>query len=193
MSKKLFGWLSVFFACMVITGCNLEGTVTDEGGQPLSGLTVLLSGGQNVSTVTDGSGHFLFENVDSGSYTVTPQSEVYDFQPETRLFTVARSDIDGLDFMGTATIRVYTISGCVTENGQGLEDVSLAFLNMVDGSVVNTVTNNQGTFTFFSVLEGDYQITPVKVGYLFDPNMIPVTVDGGDSTDVDFAAHLNVV
>ena len=42
----------------------------DKTGNPIAGLTVELSGGG--TAITDGSGNYVFENVSSGSYTVTP-------------------------------------------------------------------------------------------------------------------------
>jgi hypothetical protein len=52
---------------------RLEGLVKDGTSQPVSGLTVQLvpsSAGRNQSTVTDLNGHFCFEDVVSGSYSL---------------------------------------------------------------------------------------------------------------------------
>ncbi len=51
---------------------SITGKFVDNSGNPIAGLTVKLSGDSNLTAVTDGSGTYGFENVATGSYTVTP-------------------------------------------------------------------------------------------------------------------------
>ncbi|MFN0138531.1 MAG: PKD domain-containing protein [Pyrinomonadaceae bacterium] len=66
---------------------SISGQITDASGNGLSGVTVNLSGEQNVSTQTSASGSYSFANVVSGgSYTVTPVKAGFRFGPSNRVF-----------------------------------------------------------------------------------------------------------
>ncbi len=51
---------------------NITGKFTDDSGNPIVGLTVQLSGASNANAVTDETGTYVFSDVGTGSYTVTP-------------------------------------------------------------------------------------------------------------------------
>jgi hypothetical protein len=69
------------------TAVTLHGRVHFDNGTPLAGVTVTLDGSASASVTTDSNGFYLFENLPvGGSYTVTPTSEGYYFNPESRSF-----------------------------------------------------------------------------------------------------------
>lgn len=51
---------------------TISGRFINKSGDPISGLTVKLSGDSDGTAITDESGNYVFENVSGGSYTVTP-------------------------------------------------------------------------------------------------------------------------
>ena len=68
---------------------SISGTVTEEDGTPISDISMLLiqhNQSSNLSTSTDGSGFYIFENLQEGQdYSVAPQSED-DFEPSNMRF-----------------------------------------------------------------------------------------------------------
>jgi len=82
----------------VIVGLNLisptaangvvSGTITDSQGHGVEGAVVSLNGTENRKTITDATGHYQFDNVEtSGFYTVTPSRANYSFGPTSRSFS----------------------------------------------------------------------------------------------------------
>src|SRR6185436_19953654 len=68
---------------------SISGQVTTPGGQPLAGVTVQMSGGASRKTITDSSGNYRFENVETDKfYIVTPLRLNYHFSPADRSFSL---------------------------------------------------------------------------------------------------------
>src|SRR5262249_45141037 len=88
----------------VSTG-NIYGTVTDESGAVLPGVTVTLSGPYGTKTVTTGTqGEFRFLNLDQGRYTL--KTTLTGFGHQTRDVTVNTGANLSLDFkMKVATVE----------------------------------------------------------------------------------------
>ena len=67
----------------------VSGRLTDLHGAPVAGSVVRLSGSQTRKTITDASGNYRFDNVEtSGFYTVTPARANYFFSPANRSFSM---------------------------------------------------------------------------------------------------------
>ncbi len=68
---------------------NIGGTIADAIGAPVSGVTINLSGTQSRETITDSSGSYSFDNVETnGFYTVTPSRANYTFSPGNSSFNL---------------------------------------------------------------------------------------------------------
>jgi len=97
-----------FFVCsLLITACNISGTVKmDDAGIP--GVTVRLSGAATAEVQTDGSGEFVFEDMDAGSYIVTmvpPTGYTRDISRRVRK-SEDYKDVEGIDFsMESGAVR----------------------------------------------------------------------------------------
>ena len=50
------------------------------------------------------------------------------------------------------------------------------------------LTDATGSFTFASVADGSYTVTPALSGYNYSPTSAPVTVSGADVTGLSFTA-----
>jgi hypothetical protein len=71
------------------TDGTIGGTITDTNGAPLAGTTISLSGSQSRETITDASGNYHFDGVETnGFYTVTPARVNYTFSPSNRSFSL---------------------------------------------------------------------------------------------------------
>ena len=75
---------------------ELSGTVTGEGGNPLPGVEVALSGDETDTDTTDDEGHYSFE-LAPGDYTVTPGLYGWFFDPVQREIELT-TDVTNADF-----------------------------------------------------------------------------------------------
>ena len=65
---------------------SISGKVTEAGDDPVVGVTITATGGY--TTTTDAFGAYAFNDLESGTYTLTPSKEGYNFVPESLMFTV---------------------------------------------------------------------------------------------------------
>ena len=91
------------FVSTVSAGCTLtseptaadgtiSGTITASDGAPVAGAVVNLTGSQSRKTITDATGNYRFDNVETnGLYTVTPSRANYGFSPANRSFNLVGS------------------------------------------------------------------------------------------------------
>jgi photosystem II stability/assembly factor-like uncharacterized protein len=74
---------------------TISGRITTPDGSPVGGAVMHLSGARSMTTVTDGSGNYHFDNVDTDNfYTVTPQLANYHFAPASRSFSLVGNMTD---------------------------------------------------------------------------------------------------
>lgn len=104
--KKLLALTLLFSVVFFFAGCSdddsptppaqtykISGTVTDASGNFLANVTVNLSGDKTASTTTDATGKYSFTDLQSGaSFTVTPVSNDYDFDPLNKAVTSISAD-----------------------------------------------------------------------------------------------------
>ncbi|WP_370616805.1 MSCRAMM family protein [Mumia qirimensis] len=168
----------------------VSGTVTDDDGTPLAGVTVTLQGpgGGTITTTTNGEGRYLFDDNPVGSgYVVSVQPPAgYTGTTERPPFAVDDAPVTGQDFVLTAPVSV---SGTVTGGGEGLGGVIVTLTPDGGGPAVTTVTGADGTYTFDGVPPGDGYAISVEppAGYDPEPPLGDVTVGDDDVTGQDFA------
>ena len=67
---------------------TIGGRITTSGGAPIAGTVVNLAGTQTRKTITDASGNYRFDGVETnGFYTVTPSRSNFSFSPANRSFS----------------------------------------------------------------------------------------------------------
>ena len=64
---------SEFSRCIEIQGAEIEGVVSYPDGTPVEGVKVKLSGKATAEQTTNQDGEYIFEELEEGDYTVTPQ------------------------------------------------------------------------------------------------------------------------
>jgi len=157
-----------------ITLYEVFGQVTYNG-NGLAGVTISFSDGlPSVTTNPDGS---WYQGGLTGSVTITPLLSGYTFNPSST--TVTGPNIN-VNFVASAIVTYYSVSGQVTYNGNGLGGVTISFS---DG-LPSVTTNSQGYWSQGG-LTGSVTITPSLSGYTFTPSSITVT---GPSSNVNFFA-----
>lgn len=143
---------------------SISGRVTD-GTDPLLGAVVSLAGDASHITTTDADGDFQFEGIlAGGNYTVMVTLRHYTFTSQA--VTNLLDDWNGA-FNGD--LIQYTISGHVTEGGNGLDAVTVT---LGGDQAATVITNSTGTFAFTVDAGGDYTVTATKPGYLFGPAIV---------------------
>ncbi len=91
---------------------TVSGRVTTGDGQPLAGVVMSLSGVASARTITDSSGQYRFENLDTGSlYTITPSIVNYSFTPANRSFNL----------LGNMTNAVFTATPNAVQTANPLD------------------------------------------------------------------------
>ncbi|BCS94854.1 hypothetical protein DSLASN_04860 [Desulfoluna limicola] len=91
--------LSFFLmSLLVLTGCNLEGKVVTYDGNVLEGVTVSLAGDATAEVATNNDGVYLFEELKSGNYIVTPKLDGFRFTPSSVSVEITEADVSGIDF-----------------------------------------------------------------------------------------------
>ena len=135
----------------------INGLVIDSDGNPMSDVTMNLTGDESQVTQTDSDGLFHFVNLTmNGNYNAQPNQIGYVFEESSKDFL----DITGEEtVVFTGTESTVTISGQVTdENGAGMAGVSLA----LGGSGTDqTFTDVNGNYSLLNVpAGGTYYISP---------------------------------
>jgi len=76
---------------------TISGRITTTEGAPLAGVTVRLSGANTLAAISDNTGSYRFDNLDTNNfYTVTPDFVNYHFTPANRSFSLVANHTDAV-------------------------------------------------------------------------------------------------
>lgn len=76
---------------------NISGTIT-QGGNPLAGVNVALTGSSTDSDTTNASGQYTLTGISGGSYLVTPSLAGYSFEPVSRNYPNRSTNVTDANF-----------------------------------------------------------------------------------------------
>jgi SdrD B-like domain len=165
---------------------GISGTLSPVVGG--SGATVTLSGAANATTTSDGAGNYSFSGLANGTYTVTPSHTGYTFNPSSMTATVNGASAAGINFTATPQVGpTFSISGTISPIAGG----SGATVTLSGATAATTITDSAGNYTFASLSNGTYAVTPSHTGYTFNPGVQTATVNGANVTGVNFTAQSN--
>jgi hypothetical protein len=150
-------------------------------GNPLSGVTVTLSGTNSATATTGPLGHYTFSNLPLGNYSVTVAKSGYAFAPSQRDIKVI-GDQTLADFVASQPV----IDGLVKSDGAPLSGVTVT---LSGNSSATTTTDAQGHYVFSNVTGGSNAVTPTKAGYVFIPGERDLNVTGSITLPDFTAAH----
>ncbi|GAP15711.1 Calx-beta domain/Carboxypeptidase regulatory-like domain/Right handed beta helix region [Longilinea arvoryzae] len=99
-------------------------------------------------------------------------------------------------WLGNAVIppATYTISGRITKDtavGDGLPGVSVLLQGDLPNEL-NTVTDENGYYSFSGLQNGNYFVSPGLQGYNFTPTSINITLAGADALDSNFIGTISL-
>jgi hypothetical protein len=156
---------------------SISGQVV-QGGSPLAGVGISLTGSAVRSAVTDSAGNYSFTGLISfGTYTVTPTMTFHLFSPSAQ--TIANPVADQMANF-SATLQTFSISGQLTQTGGLLPSVTVALTGTTSGS---TVSDSLGKFSFTGLTAGgNYTVTPSSALYRFSPPSQSFTNLSADQT-----------
>ncbi len=161
---------------------SISGTIS---GSVAEGVSVQLAGTATATVTTGADGGYIFTELTSGSYTISPSMDGHVFDPLALVVAVDGQDVSEQDFEATAHAGpTYDIAGTVELNGEGAADVSVHMTGPLSGSVL---TGADGSYLFSGVIDGSYTMTPTKDAYTFDPATQVATVTGADVAGMDFS------
>lgn len=142
---------------------GINGTITDELQNGVSGAAVVLSGATSSAVTTDANGRYSFDNLFAGrDYTVTASKRFFTVTPPSIPVTNLSSPVTA---SFTAVRDNWTIAGTVKDNqAQGLNGVLVSLESNESGATVRTTTtSNGGNFLFNNVRAGfNYSIRPAN-------------------------------
>ncbi|MCF6409864.1 carboxypeptidase regulatory-like domain-containing protein [Pseudalkalibacillus salsuginis] len=144
---------------------SIDGSVTDQTGNPISGALVRLFS-ENVlvsSIVTDNTGRFGFSNLTPGSYSVTVSAENFATHSQG---VIVRSDETSIVEI-TMTALAGNIAGNVTDNQGNPIGGAVLVLRQAQSDIIvaRTVTNNEGVYSLPSIEPGMYQLASLATDF----------------------------
>jgi len=179
-------------------GYQISGMVLDvtklESQSGIQGVNIKLTGTTtdgttiNLSKISDQEGKYSFTELLNGTYTVTPTSTEYNFEPESQNVTIASANVLNINFYAG---NGFAISGKITKESTSTDNATLSSFMIElykDNSTifqfatsqktpVNTVNaDDEGNFIFIGVPQGSYVVKPKREGYGFDPLFYNVTI-----------------
>jgi len=146
----------------------IAGTVVDENENPVSGVTINLTGSQTGLAITDAQGVFQFSGLAAnGNYNVAASRQYYSFVPASH--SVSTPD-ENVNVRFTAQLNRHSINGRITDpNGAGLSGATVS----LDQSAELQTTDANGYYSFIQLPAGvNYTVIPSSTHYDFTPESI---------------------
>ncbi|HEX5704962.1 MAG TPA: carboxypeptidase regulatory-like domain-containing protein [Pyrinomonadaceae bacterium] len=153
---------------------RIHGRVTNVNNQPISGVSVALTGFANATTTTDTSGDFSFPNLAEGqSYTITPSLKYYVFNPQSRTFADLSSEMYAHFVLDPA---YYSISGEIKKSDGSPMPGATVTLAGPRGAVTSSDAN--GIYSFNNLPAApNYLVTVSRVNYALTPAASVIDLD----------------
>lgn len=146
-----------------------------------AGATVTLSGSAGATSIADSSGNYAFNNLNNGTYTVSPVKSGVVFTPTSRTVSINSASLSSLNFSSLS--QSWSISGSLGTAGSG------AIVNLTGAASQSVVANGSGNYTFVGLYNGTYTVTPVKAGIVFSPTSRAVSIGGASASGVNFSTQ----
>ncbi len=157
---------------------SLSGVVTDKNtGLPIPNATVTITDkdGKTYTVITDGTGHYKFDNIPTGQYEITATSDGY--IGFTGNITVNDNKTQNIELeQDLPTPTSVSVTGVVTDKETGLPIPNATVVITDDnGHTFTATTNASGEYTINNVPAGDYTTKVTADGY--NPETGSINVD----------------
>jgi len=190
------------YDAQLVKAARITGVVTDDLGQPISGVKVFVYDGPDSifrSPITAADGSYTITAVPPGEYTVYadanfPVTGAYgsewwdDLPPSSAYADVGKiAIVDGANAVANFSLNRSVLAGTVTSTDDGLpiEGVVVTVTNNVSTQLAQTTTNASGDYSFEAFL---FSTPPLRVSF----EATSVYFVDGQTTNVTFSAGANV-
>jgi hypothetical protein len=169
----------------------ISGTVTDNAGSAMPGISLMITN-WTAEVTTNAAGGYTFVVDDEWSGTITPVKFDYTFAPMLRSYANLTENQTEQDYVGTKVPpEPITISGTIRDaNGNALPGVSLAVSN---SGLLDVVTDVNGAYSVLVDDEWIGVITPTKEGYTLNPENKSYSELTADKTGEDYVGTLIII
>ena len=188
---------------IVIAGFDVQGEVTQPGGEAMPGVSVLLFGQHQLSSgqcpdnsavsaavsaapglqqlchvKTDNKGRFLFPVVPPGSYKLVPfhqtSSTKFEVTPQSQEVSVSSGSVS---LSSVFLVSGFSVSGSVLSGSAGGQPVSGAQVRLTSsqGREHSVVSDQEGRYSLDSITSDTYTITAQLPGMEFTPVSVQVS------------------
>jgi ligand-binding sensor domain-containing protein/AAA+ ATPase superfamily predicted ATPase len=148
---------------------TIQGTVTNENGQPVSEAKVTCTGqgGALVSVLSQGDGKFTITVTKPGTYTLTASANGFRAQSQKISFSKPEEIPSGVNLQLTPTsLHVVLRDERANEPlGGGVVSARLRDSGPRDGVALRALENRRGEYFFGKMAAGVYEVTAVVPGY----------------------------
>jgi Carboxypeptidase regulatory-like domain/Divergent InlB B-repeat domain len=171
-------------------------SITGNIQKPIYGVLMTLNGSATGTVTTDFYGNYAFRGLPNGNYTVTPSKAGYTLAPVNRSVTINGANVTNQNFATTYTgggtgggtypggSATYSLLGTVkSRTGSTMAGVTIT---LSGGASRTTTTNSSGTYIISGLANGNYTITPGKIGYAFTPVNRSVTINRANIVGQNF-------
>jgi hypothetical protein len=161
----------------------VSGTVVDDQGEPFAGVNITAENATGVlyyaTTETNGTYNF---SLPVGTYNITAVRTNYTANTTYQMLNVSEN-ITGLDF--TLNELLGTVTGFVTNGTVPIADATV-YLVSAEYNYSAETSIPLGQYEIVNVQPGSYVARAEKAGYLTNYSDIPIVVERGKTTEVDF-------
>ena len=183
---------NVPFEGILLRTATIMGQVTIEG-EGLADVTVSLSGeGENLTTMTNTAGQYAFNDLPAGNFQVGIsgyRTDDYSFETTSRNVALALGETATVPFEGIL-LRTSGISGRVSVEGTGLDNVTVTLSHDDMDEDRTTMTDMTGQYAFSGLAEGDGYTVAISdydtEAYIFDEMSKDVDLGDDDTQIVNF-------
>ncbi|WP_440877356.1 carboxypeptidase regulatory-like domain-containing protein [Thalassotalea sp. PLHSN55] len=161
---------------------DYSGQLVDENDTPFAGVSVLLSP-IGLTTITDEQGHFVFNSVPIGEFTLKISNDGYqNFEQEVSITQDTQSNNEPYK------LEPHFFNGHITAEGEILANASIVLSGGKLLGQVTTTTNSDGEFIFRALPVGNYQLSASADGY--DNQIINFTLANNENYTLPYSVDL---
>lgn len=135
---------------------TISGYIKKDNQDPLANVTLTINGIKNYTILTNSNGYFFIDSLLSGPIKLTPSLYSHKFNPEFFEINEIKNNIENLNFTATK-INLLSLKGKIIDvNGKGLKNVRVILNGQYS---FETISANDGSFTFSEIEKGSYSIS----------------------------------